>query len=128
MDKFTIALFGEAEKGEFHVPYLCQTLEQLDDFFGNPPPESQGLFYAVQALLFQRDLIFFRVREEGYSVEDYLVGVEILENQKKIFQIAAICIPGVGDSDIINAIHPICEKYHSFLITNEADFYDYLAR
>ncbi len=37
MSKFTIALFGEAEKGEFHAPYFCQTLEQLDDCFGNPP-------------------------------------------------------------------------------------------
>jgi len=126
MEKYTIALFGEAEKGEFHIPYLCRSLAQLDDFFGNPPPESQGLYYAVQALLFKRDLIFFRVKEEGYSTEDYLLGLEALEKQQLIHDIAAICTPGVGDRELIQAINPVCEIYHSILITTESDFYDYL--
>lgn len=126
MEKFTIALFGEAEKGEYHEPYFCQTLEQLDDLFGNPPEGSQGLYYAVQTLMFNRDLLFFRVREEGFSREDYLIGLQALEKQRLIQNIGAICAPGVGDEEILKAIHPLCSLYHSILITNEADLYDYL--
>lgn len=126
MSKYTIVLFGEAEKGQFGAAYFCQTLSQLDEYFGNPPSESQGLYYAVQALLFKRNLIFFRVLEEGYSVNDYLLGLELLKQQEIIPQLNAICIPGVGDQQIINAILPICNLYHSILITNESDFYDYL--
>ncbi len=123
---YTIALFGEAEKGEFRTAYYCQSLEQLDEFFGNPPPNSKGLYYAVQALLFKRQLIFFRVPEEGFSTQDYLSGVRLLEQQSLIPQLDAICIPGVGDPEVLNAVHPICQQYHSILITNEADFYDFL--
>lgn len=126
MDMYTIVLFGEAEKGEYRTAYFCQTLAQLDEYFGNPPPESRGLYYAVQAILFERNLIFFRVPEEGYSKNDYLLGLKLLEQQQIIPQVDAICTPGVGDQQIINAILPICALYHSILITTESDFYDYL--
>lgn len=122
----TMALFGEAERGEFHTAYFCQNLEQLDEFFGNPPPNSQGIYYAVQALLFKRNLIFFRVLEEGFSVQDYLTGVKLLEHQQFIPRLDAICIPGVGDPIVLTALHPVCVHYHSILISSESDFYDYL--
>lgn len=121
-----IALFGEAERGEFNTAYFCQNLEQLDEFFGNPPPDSLGLYYAVQALLFKRHLIFFRVLEEGFSVQDYLTGVKLLEHQQVIPRLDAICIPGVGDPTVLTALEPVCQHYHSILISNESDFYDYL--
>lgn len=124
--KYTIALFGEAERGEFQTAYYCQNLEQLDEFFGNPPANSQGLFYAVQALLFKRNIIFFRVTEEGFSLQDYLTGASLLEQQQLIHHLDAICIPGVGDPQVLNALQPLCVHYHSILISTEADFYDYL--
>ena len=123
---YTIALFGEAERGEFKTAYFCQNLEQLNEFFGNPPASSKGLYYAVQALLFKRNLIYFRVVEEGFSIQDYLTGLNLLEQQQKIAKLDAICVPGVGDPLVLNAVQPLCEHYHSILITNEADFYDYL--
>jgi hypothetical protein len=123
---YTIVLFGEAERGEYRTAYLCQNLEQLDQYFGNPPPNSKGLYYAVQALLFKREIIFFRVMEEGFSLQDYLTGVNLLEQQQLIRQLDAICIPGVGDPHVLNVVQPLCEQYHSILISNEADFYDYL--
>lgn len=126
MDIYTMALFGEAEKGDYRTAYFCETLPQLEEYLGNPPPDSMGLYYAVQALLFRRNLIFFRVREEGFSYQDYFSGLNILQEKKVASQIAAICLPGVGDAEIIDAIHPICDQYHSILITNEADLYDYL--
>lgn len=123
---YTIALFGEAEKGEFRTAYFCQNLIQLDEFLGNPPEESRGLHYAVQALLFHRNLIFIRVPEEGFSSDDYMEGLHLLESQELIPHLDAICTPGVGDQTIIDAILPICHRYHSILITSESDFYDYL--
>ena len=126
MHIYTIALFGEAEKGEYHLPYLCNNLSQLVDFFGNPPKQSRGLFYAIQALLYNRRLLFFRVQEEGFSLADYLSGVSFLKKHQIETDISAFCLPGVGDSEILEAVTPVCQAYHSFLITNEADFYDYL--
>lgn len=129
MMTYTIALFGEAEKGSLQTAYFCQNLAQLDEFFGNPPtPECRGLYYAVQALLFGRHLIFFRVQEEGFSRDDYLAGLQILEQQLLIPHIDAICMPGVGDQQILDAVTPICSHHHSILITNESDFYDFLMR
>lgn len=123
---YTIALFGEAERGEFRTAYFCQYLEELDEYFGNPPNQSKGLYYAVQALLFKRNLIFFRVAEEGFSTQDYLSGLKMLKEQRSIPHLDAICMPGVGNQEVLDAAQPICEFYHGILITNEADFYDYL--
>lgn len=126
MKACTIALFGEAERGEFRVPAICQNVSQLMDLFGNPPLHSRGIDFAIQALLYHRRLLFFRVKEEGYSYEDYLLGLRLLERQTLVSDIDALCMPGVGDAEIMEAIVPICELYHSLLITSEADLYDYL--
>ncbi len=127
MHIYTIALFGEAEKGEYRFPYFCESLAQLVEYLGNPPEQSKGLFYAIQALLYHRQLIFFRVKEEGFSVPDYLGGVSLLKNHKiETEDLTAICLPGVGDSEILEVVTPLCKEYHSILITNESDFYDYL--
>ncbi len=125
MQTQTMALFGEAEKGDFHVPYYCESLDQLVDCFGNPPIESHGLDYAVKALLYSCHLIFFRVREEGFSEQDYYDGIKFLKESRGIRDITAICMPGVGSVEIINAVVPICEIYHSILVISESDFYDY---
>ncbi|HSW72733.1 MAG TPA: hypothetical protein VLG44_04945 [Chlamydiales bacterium] len=125
MPSRTIATFGEAERGEYHLPYLIKALGQLVETLGNPPKESEGLHYAVQTLLFKQHLLYFRVQEEGFSVKDYLVGLKILE-KADIGHIDAICLPGVGDSAIIHAAHPVCKLHKSLIIMNEKDLYDYL--
>jgi hypothetical protein len=122
----TIALFGEAEKGEYRIPCFCQSVPQLLDKLGHPPPDSFGIFYAIQALLYHHNLLFFRVREEGFSYQDYLLGLHLLQKEHITAKLAAICLPGVGDAEIIEAIAPVCALYHSILIVNEADLYDYL--
>jgi len=45
MRNAAIALFGEAEKGEFRTPYVCRSLPELAECFGQPPAHSQGLFF-----------------------------------------------------------------------------------
>ena len=121
-----IALFGEAEKGQWKKPHIVKGLPELIDIFGNPPPESKGLFFAIQALLFEREVIYFRVQEEGFSKDDYFSGLNLLRTKDQIKRVHALCMPGVGDKEIINASNPICEIHKTHLIISEQDFYDYL--
>jgi hypothetical protein len=118
-----VALFGEAEKGQFKKPYILHELPQLIDFLGNPPEGSEGLFFAIQALLYKREIIYFRVREEGFSLADYITGFKYLKAAK---QLNALCLPGVGDPEIFEASHPLCEFHKTHIITTEKDLYDYL--
>ncbi|SCA62871.1 hypothetical protein SCG7109_AE_00280 [Chlamydiales bacterium SCGC AG-110-M15] len=122
----TIALFGETEKGEYKTAYFCQSVVQLMDNFGHPPKESHGLHCAIQFIMHDCNLIFFRVQEEGYSIGDYLTGLSFLENNQFVSQLGALCLPGVGNSEIIEATSPVCGIHNSLLIMNEADLYDYL--
>ena len=122
----TLALFGEAEKGTFRKPHLFRSLPQVMESLGNPPPESRGLFFAVQAMMYNYDLIFFRVEEEGFSYQDYFSGLKTMEKEDLFNNLSAICLPGVGDSEIIDAVMPLCQHHQSIFITSEADLYDYL--
>ncbi|MEC7839191.1 MAG: hypothetical protein VX777_04030 [Chlamydiota bacterium] len=126
MENYPIALFGEAEKGDFGTAYFFQSLSQVIDSLGNPPPESQGMLYAVQTLLYERDLLFFRVKEEGFSYQDYFYGLRLLEKQEGELNISAICLPGVGDREIIKVVTEICDLYKVCMITTEPDLYDLL--
>lgn len=124
--KPTVFLFGEAEKGEFGIPLICQSLPELCDTLGNPPEESQGIFYAVQALLYSKQLLFCRVQEEGFSIRDYIKGLELMRTEKWGPQLQAIVIPGVGDEEIVDAAISLCTIHNSLLVLTEKDLYDYL--
>ena len=113
MDKQLVALFGESEKGDFGHPYLCESLPQLVDYLGQPPAMSQGLHFAVQALMYHQALLFFRVREEGFSTQDYYYGLRLLKDQEKVPDLGALCMPGVGDVEIIQASSIVCVLHHT---------------
>lgn len=121
--RHVVALFGEAEKGPFQRAHYLKELPQLIDLFGNPPADSEGLFFAIQALLFQRELIYFRVEEEGFSHFDYYNGLKLLEEVKILH---ALCLPGVGEPAVLQAAESLCHKHKSLLITTQKDLYDYL--
>ena len=124
--KSTIFLFGEAERGDYCTPHLCRSLPQLADIFGNPPEDSQGISYAVQSLLYQRDIVFFRVKEEGFSIPDYRKGLRLLQIKESIPLLSAIYIPGIGDNEFIQEASDICQIHKSLLVITEKDLYDYL--
>lgn len=124
--KQIIALFGEAEKGAFKTPHLLHRLPQMVDLLGNPPGDSEGLFFAVQAILYNREIIFFRVAEEGFSRIDYINGLKYLSDREKVKKVHALCLPGVGDPEILASSESLCHLHKSLLITNQKDLYDYL--
>lgn len=128
MENYPIALFGEAEKGDFGTAYFLQSLMQASDYLGNPPPESQGMFYAVQTLLYKRDLLFFRVKEEGFSYQDYFLGLSLLKKQEGVIRLGAIFLPGVGNSEIIDTVLSVCQVFKIIMITTESDMYDYFTQ
>ncbi len=124
--KHTIALFGEAEKGAFRTPHILKALPQMFDYLGSPPRDSEGLFFAVQALLYTREVVFFRVEEEGFSAGDYFSGLKFLTDREQIRQVHALCLPGVGNTEILDAFQNVCRIHDSLLITSQKDLYDYL--
>ena len=126
MKHHTICVFGEAEKGELKTPIFCTSLLDLFVHLGHPPKESLGIEFAIQFLEKDRDLIFFRVSEEGFLIEDYLAGFAVLEKKALPLKIGALCLPGVGDPTILEAAAPTCLAHRSLLLISEKDLYDYL--
>lgn len=124
--RHTIFLFGEAEKGEFCSPLVCKSMPQLVDLLGNPPHESRGISFAVQVLLYKRELIYFRVREEGFSSQDYMRGLRLLQKKGLYASLSAIGMPGMGDPSVINPMQQFCAKQKTLLILSPGDLYDYL--
>lgn len=123
---YTVALFGEAQKGEFHSAYYCKSVAQLSDFLGEPPSSGgQGLFFAIQTLLYSHNVIFFRVHEEGFSLHDYHCGLNYLATRNDFPKITALCLPGVGNEEIISETLSVCELHKSILMITEKDLYDY---
>ena len=123
---YLIALFGEAEKGALGHPYLFGSLPQMALTLGNPPTGSQGLHFAVQTLLYKRKLLFFRVESEGFATSDYLSGLKYLRCKAALHLPSAICLPGVGDRNIIEDAANFCKQSKSFLIITPRDLFDFL--
>jgi len=127
MEAPACVLFGEAEKGSLGTLYYCPSLERLFCYFGSPPYDTEGLYYAIQAILYGKPLLYFRVHEEGVSTEDYLLGLHLLREQKnEIPHVGALFLPGVGSQAIIDEGLLVCREHHGLLLMKEADFYDYL--
>ncbi|MGH2611782.1 MAG: hypothetical protein ACRDFB_01880 [Rhabdochlamydiaceae bacterium] len=124
--KGTIFLFGAAEKGATCQPISLYSLDELLNQLGHPPEESEGISYAIQALLFQHGLIYFRVAEEGFSYGDYMLGLRWLKKTPLHPHLSAICLPGVGDEEIIQGATSICLQHQCLLIVSQRDLYDYL--
>jgi len=127
MQPSTIALFGQATKGELNTLYRCKNVEELFSYFGEPPSDSEGLFHAIQTLLYGRTILYYRVHEEGVSVQDYYLGLKLLqENLFSLDPIGALFLPRVGESQLLDEGFHLCRKSGSLLLIEAADFYDYI--
>lgn len=127
MSTSVIALFGEAERGALEKAYYCKNLRELFEYLGEPPDETHGLFFAIQTLLFGRQVIYFRVREEGISVPDYQFGLHLLRDMNPaLIRMQALFLPGCGSSELLDEGLLLCKEQRSLLIVREVDFYDYM--
>ena len=124
---FMLFVFGQAQKGVLCRPTLCRSAQELFQTFGHPPEETQGILFALRAVLLNQMCIFFRVKEEGFSVQDYLLGLHILKSQWDHIQLQAIGLPGVGDIQLIEQTEIICHKKKTLLVINEQDLFDFLS-
>ncbi len=122
-----LALFGQAEKGLRDTVYFCRSLRELFDQLGEAPQNTRGIYFAIQALLYGTSVIYFCVKEEGVSADDYISGFRYLRHiSPSIITLQALFLPGVGSSLLIDEGISICHEHHSLLIVQEADFYDYM--
>ncbi len=122
-----VTLFGEAEKGELCIGRFCSTLWQLWDSFGEPPENTEGLFYAIQSLNFGKPVLYFRVEEEGSSLEDYEIALSGLESSiPEQTKIGAIFLPKMGARKVISHCLHICVRHAGLLIMTNKDLFDYL--
>ena len=119
-------IFGEAEKGPFCRPVLCKEPLELFNQFGHAPQESYGLILALQSIFYQRPVLFFRVEEEGYSLNDYYKGLELLQTDWDSIPIQGIALPGVSNLEIIEKTERFIFKKRSLFLMNEKDFFDFL--
>lgn len=119
-----IVIFGEAEKGQFLTFYECRSLEELSYHLGDLPEDTKGLSLAIQTLLYNYSVLYFRVEEEGFSQKDYLYGLNYLQENK--IPIEGLAIPGISDQMILKHASCICSLHQSVLISNEKDLYDCL--
>lgn len=124
--KFTVAVFGEAEKGSFESAYLCSSLTDLYNNFGHGRDSPSGISLAVQAIMQGYDILFFRVKEEGFFIDSYFFGLHFLNTQTSLTNIIALALPGVGDFNIIEASLALCRKLKSLLLFSDQDLYDFL--
>ena len=122
--KPAVALFGEAEKGSYDTAYYCRCLVDLHHYLGDI--NGRGMTIAIKSLLHDVNVVYFRVKEEGYCIDSYLFGLHFLNTQTTLNNIIAIALPGVGDQHIIEASLSLCQKHKSLLLFSDQDFYDLL--
>jgi hypothetical protein len=121
-----IALFAEAEKGNFEKGVVIYTPADLLQTYGHPPKDTKGMLLAIQALHYQHHLLFFRVKDEGFSAADYRGGLNWMEENLEENRLGAIFAPGVGSVDILDPLFEFSLRIKALLMTTERDFYDYL--
>lgn len=121
-----VFVFGESEKGPFCQPIALANLNAAQGQIGQPPAGTLGVECAVQSLLYGREVLFYRVREEGYARGDYTQGLQYLRSKAKHLKLVGISLPGVGDARIIEPLAELCQSLSAILLLSEADLYDYL--
>ncbi|MDD6309452.1 MAG: hypothetical protein PUA53_00235 [Chlamydia suis] len=124
--KFTVAVFGEAEKGSFDAGYLCSSLTDLHTNLGHGRDSPSGISLAVRAIMQGYNILFFRVKEEGFFIDSYFFGLHFLSTQSPPTNIIALALPGVGDYNIIEASLALCRRLKSILLFSDQDLYDFL--
>ena len=126
--KETVAIFGESECGKEGILMQIDELGHLVDLLGNPTENSLGVPMAIQSCLYERRILFYQIKEEGFTIKDYMEGFQLIKQRPLPCPLSAIALPGVGDSLILDEAKKVCDLYKCFLIMNESDLFDYLTQ
>lgn|SRR3989338_4363988 len=125
MEKRVISIFGESEKGEYEKFYPIADLAEAFEILGSPPKETEALQFSLQILGASQPILFFRVKEEGFSFDSYAKGIELLKVNSGPFTIQALFMPGLSDPNLIEKAREACEKHQAVLLITDKDFQDY---
>jgi hypothetical protein len=123
--KKTIAIFGESKEGPLHTFIHLRSLPHIVESFGNPTETGLGIHLAIQALLFQREVLFYRLEEEGFQKDTYELGCHLLEKHPKKEELTAIALPGVGDTLILSFAQKVAAPIGALLLITAKDLYDF---
>lgn len=126
--KHLISIFGVAEQGDMYRHIHIKSLQDMLLTLGHGVESGTAIELAVQSLMYERAILFYRVKEEGYEEDAYLKGLTELKKKELKSPLSALALPGVGNQEIINEAVAICKKEGSLLIMNQKDLYDYLTR
>lgn len=126
--KHLISIFGVAEQGDMYRHIHIKSLQDMLLTLGHGVENGTAIELAVQSLMYERAILFYRVKEEGYEEDAYLKGLTELKKKELKSPLSALALPGVGNQEIINEAVAICKKEGSLLIMNQKDLYDYLTR
>lgn len=121
--KDVVTIFGESEKGPLGTLLSIDSLPKLAEALGVPTENSVGVHLAVQTLMSNKIVLFYRVTEEGSNIAEYTRGLKLLQ-ELDMPSLVALALPGIGDPEIQHLAKTLCKAKHSILIVNQRDFYD----
>jgi hypothetical protein len=128
MNQKTILIFGESKGGDFQKPLLFRTLPELSQSLGEPAKNSSGIHLAVQALLCNQNVLYYKISEEGSNPDQYLLGFKHLEKYPPEIPISATLLPGVSSPEILTLANHFISHTNSLLLFTEKDLYDLLTQ
>ncbi len=128
MKQNTIVIFGESKGGDFQKPLLFNTLPELSQALGEPTQNSSGIHLAVQALLLNQRVLYYKVSEEGFNPDQYLLGFKLIEKYPPEKSISAALLPGVSSSEILTLAKEFSAHTGLLLLFTEKDLYDLLTQ
>lgn len=127
MKRKSIVIFGESTKGEFLNLFPIRTLPDLSTFLGGPTSSGIGIHMAIQSLLFEKEVLFIKVFEEGYDLDHYSLGLKEIDRNPDLL-IDAIALPGAGSNEIVKKASLLAKKKKAFIVLTEKDLYDFMTQ
>lgn len=122
-----IACFGQTSKGRFGQPYYLKNAKSILSILGKVPEDTLGMPFALEMLKAHKDILFFRVAEEGLSLDDYLRGLQFLKKNCIQKRLLGIYLSGCFDKEVVSLAVRICNWHKSILLATQKEMIDYLA-
>lgn len=120
-----VIVFGEASRGVWGQMSSCSELLDLYQIYGEPTEGSLGLYWAIQALLKGKECLYWRVRQESLSLEDYHLGLNQLSSLS-LETWEGLFLPNMSESSVIEHAAAYCRQKQKLLLMDPLDLQDWL--